>query len=137
MNKQAARRIILAQVASDGGKRIEELLNALPEAIKPEAETAWSHGYAYKDTLLKQACEIVARHHDSDIRFFVVEDKQKVAKFIVYFDIKVNGKRWQASFHSYSKNWSKWTKSSAASMGSWDHKSSRETCLVLAKALFS
>lgn len=133
MNKQAAKAIILAQVASDGGKGIVELINALPKTLMPSAEKAWDAGYAFKDELLERACTIVARHHDNDIRFFVTEDKQGVAKFIVYFDIKVNGKRWQASFHSFSKRWSRWTKSTVASRGNWDHKSSRATCLELAK----
>lgn len=133
MNKQAAKAIILAQVASDGGKGIIDLLNALPDTLMPSAEKTWDAGYAFKDELLERACIIVARHHDNDIRFFVTEDKQGVAKFIVYFDVKVNGKRWQVSFHSFSKSWSKWTKSTVASRGNWDHKNSRATCLELAK----
>ena len=133
MNKQAAKAIILAQVASDGGKGIIDLLDALPETLMPSTKKAWNAGYAFKDELLERACTIVARHHDADIHFFVTEDKQGIANYIVYFDIKVNNKRWQASFHSFGKRWSKWMKSTVTSRGNWDHKSSRATCLELAK----
>lgn len=136
MNKNAAKNIILAQVASDGGKHIRLLLDELPDNLRKEAKKAYCAGYSAKDELLERACLIVARHHDPDIRFFVTEDTQGVAKFIVYFDIKIDGKRWQASFHSFNKKrWSKWTKSTAASRGNWDHKNSRETCLHLAETL--
>jgi len=133
MNKQAALNIILAQVASDGGKGIVELLNNLPSNLYSKAEKVWSAGYAAKDELLERACLIVARHHDAGIRFFVTEDKQGIAAYIIYFDIKEGGKRWQASFHSFNKKrWSKWVKPSVASRGNWDHKNSRETCLHMA-----
>ena len=138
MNKQAIKNIILAQVASDGGKGVTDLLEVVPAALKADAQKAFNAGYAAKDELLERACLIVARHRDPDIRFFVTEDKQGVAKFIVYFDVKVNGKRWQASFHSFGvKRWSKWTKSTVASRGNWDHKNSRETCRALAAKVFS
>ncbi len=133
MNKQAAKAIILAQVASDGGKGIVELIDALPKSLSVSADKAWNAGYAFKDELLERACIIVARHHEKDIRFFVTKDEEKIAKFIVYFDVHIGGTRWQASFHSFSNRWEKWTKSTAPSKGHWDHKSSRETCLELAK----
>jgi len=133
MNKKAAKNIILAQMASDGGKWCR-LQFDVPQCLKAEALKAFRAGYSAKDELLERACLIVARHHDPDIRFFVTEDKQGVAKFIIYFDIKIDGKRWQASFHSFGvKRWSKWTKSTVLSRGNWDHKHSRETCIELCK----
>lgn len=131
MNKQAIKRIVLAQVASDGGKYIRELVDEINGSLKEPAQKAWDRGYQIKDILLEQACKIVARHHDNDIRFFVTKDKQGVAKFIVYFDIKINDKKWQASFHSFSASWAKWEQVSVPSRGHWDHKDSRETCRKL------
>lgn len=135
MNEQAIRRIILAQVASDGGKGIGDLLDVLPEEFKPAAKKIWLKGYRIKDSLLEEACQIIARHKACNLRFFVTEDKEGVARYIVYFDIKVDGKRLQASFHSFSYRWAKWVRGSVASRGNWDHKDSRETCKVLLKYL--
>ena len=135
MNKQAARRIILAQVASDGGKGIVELLNVMPNNLMPSAQKAWNAGYDVKDKLLEQACKIVACHNTYDIRFFVTEDKEGIAKYIVYFDVYIEGRKWQVSFHSFDNRWAKWTKSSIPSRGHWDHKSSRETCINMLKLL--
>lgn len=135
MNKQAIRRIVMAQVASDGGKGIVDLLDVMPERLMPSAQKAWGRGYAVKDKLLEQACAIVACHKDNDIHFFVTEDEQGIAKFIVYFDVKIENKRWQVSFHSFSENWKKWTRSTAASRGHWDKRNSRETCVELLKFL--
>lgn len=138
MNKQACKNIILAQIASDGGKGITELIDVIPNKLSEDAKKAWEAGYEAKDELLERACLIVARHRDPDIRFFVTNDKQRVAKFIIYFDIKVDGKRWQASFHSFNvKRWRKWEKSTVASRGNWDHKNSRESCRIVAEKLFS
>ena len=135
MNRQAIRRIVLAQIASDGGKGITDLLDVVPENLRSSALKAWDAGYAVKDKLLEQAAQIVARHHDKDIRFFVTADKQKVAKYIVYFDFRFEGKRWQASFHSFGDFWSKWEEVSVSSRGHWDRKSSRETCEKLLAVL--
>jgi hypothetical protein len=136
MNKNAALNIILAQVASDAGKGIVELYEALPKSMKHVASKALKSGYAAKDELLERACLIVARHKDPDIRFFVSEDAKGIAKFIIYFDIRIDDKKWQASFHSFGKKrWSKWLKSTVPSRGHWDHKSSRNTCKELARFL--
>lgn len=163
MNKQTAKRIVLAQIASDGGKYVHKVrwaekywiydnteayiqckaeadalcrvLNSVPEKMKDAASKAHKAGYAVKDKLLQQACEIVARHHDSDIHFFVTKDKEGIAEYIVYFDIKIEGTRWQASFHSFGDFWNKWAKSTVSSVGHWDHKSSQETCIQLARIL--
>lgn len=131
MNKQAIRRIVLAQVASDGGKGIVDLIDVMPSNFMPSAQKAWNAGYAVKDNLLEQAVQITACHHDADIHFFVARDEEGVAKFIIYFDIRINGKRWQVSFHSFDERWTKWTKSTMSSRGHWDHKKSRETCQML------
>lgn len=140
MNRNAAKNIILAQVASDGGKDISTLVDELMETsvayykpLKEEVLSAWNAGYQVKDVLIENACKIVARHRDPDIRFFVTKDRQGIAKFIVYFDVKINGKRWQVSFHSFSKRWAKWETSTIPSRGNWDHKSSRDACLALAQ----
>lgn len=135
MNKQALKRIILAQIASDGGKGITYTLNSMPEYLQAEAQKAWNAGYLAKDNLMLQACTIVARHHEKDIRFFVTEDKEGVAKFIVYFDIYAKGTRWQVSFHSFNKCWKKWVKSSMPSRGHWDHSYARAVCIRLADLL--
>jgi hypothetical protein len=138
MNKKALEAIILAQIASDGGKGIKDLLweiagvdGTASDAFKRKAWAAFNKGYSCKDSFLEEACQIVARHHDDDLRFFVTEDQQRVAKYIVYFDVRIHNVRWQASFHSFSKSWGKWVKSSAPSRGHWDHKDSRATCSAL------
>ena len=135
MNKQAVRRIVLAQVASDGGKGITDLLDVIPSNFLSAAQRAWDSGYAVKDKLLEQACVIVACHRDGDIHFFVTEDKEGIAHYIVYFDVKIGDKRWQVSFHSFSYIWAKWAKSTVASRGHWDHKSSREACIKMLQLL--
>lgn len=128
MNKQAIRRIVLAQIASDGGKGITDLLDVMPQNLMPSAQKAWGAGYAVKDILAMQACKIICRSKDKDIRFFVTYDKSHVALYIIYFDVVIDGQRNQVSFHSFSTGWEKFTRGSTGSMGRWDHKSSRATC---------
>lgn len=152
MNRRALISIVLAQVASDGGKHIDKLV----EFIHPNGEldkltnyrrnpALWNFmqksdkvykaGYENKDKLIHRACLSVASG-DKDIHFFVTEDKEGVAKFIIYFDVKLNGKRHQVSFHSFDKRWRKWCATSVPSLGHWDRKDSRETCKEICKALW-
>ena len=137
MNKQAAKRVILAQIASDGGKGITDLLDVIPASLKPSASKAWQKGYLVKDILIQQACEIVCRSHDKDIRFFVVEDKDHVADYIIYFDVVIDNKRHQVSFHSFWDGWCRYLRGSTRSMGRWDHLSSRATCEKLVYRFFA
>lgn len=133
MNRSACRAIIYAQLASDGGKREAEILDFIPahwDYLK--MRNIWKSGYSKKDFYIRMACQMIARHADDrDMRFFVTKDREKVAKYIIYFDVRIDGQRWQVSFHSFSEEWGKWVRSSMPSRGHWDRKSSRQTVIKL------
>lgn len=102
MNRRVVQEILLAQIASDGGKRIRsELLARANESIFDKMDKAWHCGYPEKDIHIMNAIKMIARSKDKAIRFSVQKDDEEVAKYLVYFDIRLNGRREQVSFHSF------------------------------------
>lgn len=141
MVKRIAISIALAQLSSDYGKyrrmsdaekeEVDELYDLLPSV---DARRAWLQKYNLKDKAIVDAIKLISSTKPKDAHFFVSEDVDGIAKYIVYFDVKIEGKRHQVSFHTFN-DLSKWTKCSVPSKGHWDHRSSRITCIKLLKVM--
>lgn len=88
--------IILAQIASDGGKNIETLQN-----IKG-AKEAFLKGYSVKDKYILAAINLINTTPRSGINYYIEEkpDQNGYLSLVIYFDIKLNEKKYQISFHS-------------------------------------
>ena len=127
------RNIILAQVASDGGKKIDDLVK---EISLSKAENAYKSGYGVKDAYIKNAVLEICRARCKEIRFFVTEDSEHIADYLIYFDIKVDGVRRQVSFHSFNDEWDRYISGSMRSATHWDRKDSRKNCLELFNEFF-
>ena len=96
IQKNIIKYIILAQIASDGGKGIKTL-----QTFK-KAKEAFLKGYAVKDKYILTAIKIIDSTPRCGINYFVKEasDQNGYASLIIYFDLKINEKRYQISFHS-------------------------------------
>lgn len=127
VNKKIAHAIVMAQVASDAGKGIHDLAN-----LVSRPEYAMAKGYGAKDAYIIEALELIARNPKSGYHYYVVEDKEHVAKFLVYFGFKVKGTKFQVSFHSFNDGLVPWLKRSQQTR--WDRRGSRRAALRLAEA---
>ena len=114
------KRIRDAQIASDAGKGIYEL------GCDDHDYSIENERYNAKDRNILLAIKGICRLHDKSIRFYVKDISYYSwdPKVIVYFDFKINGKREQVSFHSFSWRIREFAKNSRAS--TWDRKSSRK-----------
>ncbi len=133
--RRILRNIIIAQVASDGGKDKPWLVNSLPSALREAGMKAYKSGYSAKDVAIRAALSDIARYNPDCIRFFIMKDDPKKAKYIVYFDIRIGEERKQVSFHT-SCNLKRWVPGCNRSMGKWTPGAgSRQICLEIANLL--
>lgn len=126
IDKIIAKYIILAQTCSDGGRGISTLKN-----LFPTSRLAYYKGYDAKDIYIKKAIQMIQKSKNSIFRFYVKEDGI-IANYIVYFNFKLDGERFQVSFHSF-KDWSKYERKDYQTH--WDKKDSRVSCLRLYKEI--
>ena len=130
MTKEIAKLIVLAQASSDVGKGICELYDFLPARMKSKA----AKGYYMKDTAIRNLLAILSKHPQKDVHFFVCEDQDKVADYIIYFDFMLAERKVQVSFHSYDKFLKRYVVGSRKSCTSWKETLvSREMAFLLAK----
>jgi hypothetical protein len=131
MTKEMAKLLVLAQAGSDEGKNISRLSELLPKKLYEKA--AWS-GYVLKDSCIYELVQLIRRYPQKDIHFFICKDEQKVAKYIVYFDIVFAGKRRQISFHSFDSRLKHFLRGSRKSHVEWAcWESSRENAYELGR----
>lgn len=126
IDKIISKYVVLAQTASDGGKGIKTLNNLFPTSRLVNYK-----GYDIKDVYIKKAINMIQKSKDSIFRFYVKED-WKIANYIIYFNFKLDGERFQVSFHSF-KDWSKYKREDYQTR--WNKKDSREACLRLYKEI--
>ncbi len=135
LNEAIARHIILAQVASDGGKGIDTLWNAI-RAYMPGTRKARFRGYDDKDQHITKALDLIsAAHGRSGFSYFISKDPGLYDMTLVYFNFKLYGMRYQISFHTYL-NLDRYSKKNSAHQTKWDEKDSREAARFLAHELF-
>lgn len=126
--------LVLAQIASDGGKHLwfgkDDLSNSL--SIGPVYRLK---GYSVKDSEIIKAINTITRSKKSTgFHFYVKEvDGFRSRAFLVYFNFKLDGKRYQISFHSFNLKLEKFANDKFSTR--WDKKSSRESAKVLADYL--
>lgn len=102
--KETLRLIAYAQAASDGGKYIDDLLY---EVDYRGVNHAYHKRYTEKEAMIIKALRLCDHNPESDIHYWVKEtpDQNGYASFLVYFDCKVGGERYQVSFHNpYREN---------------------------------
>ena len=127
MRKEAiiAESILLAQVASDGGKLLERSRHINPYV--------WEQGYDLKDSYIKKAINLICSSKTSIFRFKVVKSRG-CADILVYFEAKVNGKKTQVSFHSFDKKGlGKFITGNDSMHIAWDEKDSFKSALYMKK----
>lgn len=126
INKEIARHICLAQIASDAGKGIKIL--HMEGDRRPKL---W--GYYSKDKELIKAIELInsSKITECQFRYFVTEmpDQNGHKSRVVYFYDKIN--KLQISFHCFCGK-IKAQKGKGVPM-QWDKRNSRENCKKLIK----
>lgn len=132
IDKQIAKNIILAQIASDGGKGFETKTPLFLSSAYTKK------GYRAKDNRIMRAIEGINCNKNSGFYYNVklshYSNYMKSYCYIIYFNFKINGVKKQISFHSFSCELSKY--SSNKTVTRWIKKNdSRDCCLDLAKFL--
>lgn len=135
--KNILKNIILAQVASDAGKRIYDISPFSPSSLKREVKTAERFGYKNKDKYIQNAIKIINTTPRCGINYWCVKtpDQNGYDSMLTYFDIKLNGKRFQVSFHS-PYNWTNLTsynKKGRLTRWTKELEGSRNACIELLK----
>lgn len=125
-DRRIAEAIVLAQVASDGGKLIDDIYT-----ISKRSRKTWLSGYDSKDAEIMRAIKMILSSKESSFRFYVHEEDPH-HMVIVYFDWRKNGIKKQISFHSFNHDFAKFSKK-AKYATRWDEKVSRSTAIALAK----
>lgn len=147
LNEAIANAIIKAQVASDGGKNIDDI-----KRILPYSNLVWKKGYSVKDEYIFQAIKLILqagkRGKECGFRFYVAGSHIEyyddwVNCYIVYFDFKIGVERYQVSFHSFNRGLEKYRhKSDSYYKTRWNkkrdghRKSSRSSVQILKKWVF-
>ena len=130
MTREIAKLIILAQASSDVGKGIGDLYYALPTGMQKKA----NYGYPSKDMAIYDLLRIMSRNPRRDAHFYVCEDTERVAYFIVYFDFMLGSSKVQVSFHSFDKRLKQFLTGSRRSHTEWKSElESRNVCFALAE----
>lgn len=130
MTKQIARLLLLAQASSDEGKGKTMLSGLIVE--KKTLELAES-GYPEKDAAIMELVQLLSHYPQRDCHFYVCKDTQKVAHYIVYFDVVFDGSRHQISFHSFDGRLKRFLAGSRKSHVEWScWESSRGNAYELA-----
>lgn len=130
MTKEIARLLVLAQAASDEGKGKVLLSGLLTEKLRLKAE----RGYPMKDIAIHELVKLISKYPQKDIHFYVCEDVQCIAKYIVYFDIHASWGKMQISFHSFDRRLKEYLRGSRKSHTEWaSWQSSRENAYELAR----
>lgn len=121
-DRLVAKAILDAQVASDGGKDIREIMHM--------NKNAWYRGYDAKDLYIEKALSLIASDRNSAFRYRVINTGENL---LVYFTCRINnGQKLQVSFHSYGyKKFRRYLKNNDAYHLVWDHESSRDSAVEI------
>ena len=130
--KDVFKRICYAQIASDGGKGIDNL--------KIFAPTIWCKGYSAKDREILRAINLINAGKGYSVKYSVKYDhtsRRMGDCYIVYFTYKVDGCRKQVSFHSFNRLLEQYQVANNDHIVRWDGKSSRQNVLELLSSFSS
>lgn len=137
MNKKIARNIILAQIASDGGKGYRYF-----KGLVPKEDVAYLLGYDIKDDYILDAINMINRHgKSSGFSYYIGESDIDSwnESAIVYFNFKIDGKRYQVSFHTFGEEIisRRYEKKNDTHSTRWDKASSRRAAMKLVEVTFN
>lgn len=134
-SREIAKAIVFAQLASDGGKKIYDLID---EVNCKGAHRCFKMGYSTKDANILKAIDLINKTRSEEVRYSVIatEDQNGYDSSLIYFTFRLNGKRHQVSFHSPGMNkytaYRHYVKKSCTTH--WDARvQSRWECLELAE----
>lgn len=142
IDRQIAFLISCAQAASDGGKRIMDLIDESPLRgwRQAELENAWRKGYSVKDQYIAKAIELIGKSNTGCFHYSFSEDPF-IGSLIVYFTFRIfkndgTTSRQQVSFHTFLESRKLEKLASMYHKGCkqktrWDRGSSRDTVLDL------
>lgn len=120
--------VAAAQAHSDEGKINKSLYGETVKVLNFTGKTC-DGGYPGKDDAILAAIKIIDTHKYMGVNYYVKDNGKNV---IVYFNFKIDGKRYQVSFHSFSNKLRKLI--GKGSSCRWEKKMScRETCQTLLK----
>ncbi len=120
IDKEIAELILRSQNASDGGKGIIELVS------KGKSVRDNRHGYAGKDQFIFLAISMIVKGKSSF--HFAVTDGG-FTPYLVYFETRISGKKFQVSFHSFDRRLERFKGKSFRIK--WDHGSSRDSAATI------
>lgn len=125
IDKEIAELILRCQNASDGGKGITELVS------KGKSVRDNRHGYEGKDDFLFLVISMISKGK-SDFRFAVTDGG--ITPYLTYLETRINGKKFQVSFHSYDSRLERFKGKSFRIK--WDHGSSRDSAIAIYRHYF-
>lgn len=96
INARIATMILRCQNTSDGGKSIYDLI------YNRRGYRDNIAGYDVKDKYILETIRLISGTKN-DFKYSVQRDKEGIALFIVYFEVKINGEKLQVSFHSFNR----------------------------------
>ena len=120
IDKEIAELILRAQNASDGGKGIMELVS------KGKSVRDNRRGYTGKDQFVFLAISMIVKGKSS-FRFAVTDGE--ITPYLVYFETRISGKKFQVSFHSFDERLERFQGKSFRIK--WDHGSSRDSAVAI------
>lgn len=123
-NSKIAELILRSQNASDGGKHMQ-YFSGCKKAIRDNCAR-----YGQKDSLILSAIELI-RGNNSSFVFSVQRDREYKAYYLVYFETRINGVKFQVSFHSFDGRLGRYVKNSRYAR--WDKKFSRDSAVSIYK----
>ena len=128
-DRKIAKAIILAQIASDGGKGNPSLRHLFKEGWVVN-----NAGYSLKDAYILKAIYGINKSRNSMFRYYVAKGDIG-GSWLVYFNFLVKGEKMQVSFHAFSKEIARWVskKSNPHYSTGWDGilGGSQNSCLYL------
>ena len=120
IDKEIAELILRAQNASDGGKGIVELIS------KGKSVRDNYSAYAGKDKFIFLAISMIVKGK-SNFNFAVTDGG--ITPYLVYFQTRISGKKFQVSFHSFDERLERFQGKSFRIK--WDHGSSRDSAVTI------
>lgn len=107
LDKYIAKHIILAQIASDGGKGQNDVLERVVPLL-PISEIYYKKGYRAKDHCIIEAIKAIQKNPNTGFYYHVKVDRTLYSGahcFIIYFNFKIGKETYQVSFHTFSNLW--------------------------------
>ena len=136
LNRKVASALLRAQLHSDAAKYIHEIRKETraqkAEFVKCESSYYYEekeNHYRYKDEYILKAIQRILSDKNSGFTFYVTYGG--LTPYLVYFTFRLDGKRYQISFHSYDRNLFRYFKNSERFRTHWDRRSSRAAAEIL------